>query len=391
MGNLPPSVVFRHPPPPHRHLIMANNEERNTAAHSCLAPQAIGTLIALMVGGSCVPAKFNIRPYYLRRCKSMRPTNIESHISDDLLFEILVHLPAQDIYDLARLVCWKWYRMIRTRSFIYAHLNCSRYGLLIQSVCLLQHPIFVSMRQGGPIEISNFSYEFNCAARTGCNGLVIGIEYAVGIAYAAASMEYKVVHPDFIGEIQLYILTVGIDSSWRPVYSQHLSSEAKDLFFHCPLINEGFVHWAKCSYRVLTLNVETETVTETSVPLPDQEADGEKLGDFFYMSTGRYLSLLIAFGKFSWRVWEMKPESGKWTNLPDIDLEAQKCRFGHVESPVPVGWLNYPEVLVFRLSIKSCAVYNLVTHEFHSITLPTLRTCCWSVVHRNTLVWLTGS
>ncbi|KAL3629273.1 hypothetical protein CASFOL_026495 [Castilleja foliolosa] len=58
-----------------------------------------------------------------------RLTDIKS-LPDEVLFEVLVRLSAQDIYDLARLVCSKWYHMIHTRAFIYAHLQRSTYGLL---------------------------------------------------------------------------------------------------------------------------------------------------------------------------------------------------------------------------------------------------------------------
>ncbi|KAL3629277.1 hypothetical protein CASFOL_026499 [Castilleja foliolosa] len=69
--------------------------------------------------------------YRPRSCKGKGLTEIES-LPDEVLFDVLVRLQARDIYDLARLVCRKWYHMIHTRTFIYAHLQRSTYGLLFR-------------------------------------------------------------------------------------------------------------------------------------------------------------------------------------------------------------------------------------------------------------------
>ncbi|KAI3468627.1 hypothetical protein Pfo_025290 [Paulownia fortunei] len=352
-------------------------------------------------------------------------TNIES-LPDEMVFKILLHLPAQDIYDVTRLVCRKWCHMIHTHNFIYAHLQHSTCGLLIQNMNVKMFPIFVALQQGR-IEISRFSYKFrdpsdiNDRCALSIANPATKQHFALppffhriacypfsGIAYAVASMEYKVVHIyDCDGNSKVWrcaILTVGVDSSWRHVHTEHLSLTAKELLRSIPLITEGFMHWADGSIHsthVLTLNVETEIITQSPVP----QGYGKRLK--YYFSMGSYLSLLIACSDFSWDVWEMKPETGEWTKLPNIDLEAQKCTIEQLPCVhdrslmpfrylnrvlTPVGWLKYQEVLVFHVSrpTRVCIAYNVHAQEIDLFELDSTSDLQTFRVHRNSLVWLDG-
>lgn len=45
---------------------------------------------------------------------------------------------------------------------------------------------------------------------------------------------------------------------------------------------------------------------------------------YYYMSTEKYISLLIGRGHFSWEIWEISPKIGEWRKLPHkIELEVQ--------------------------------------------------------------------
>ncbi|KAK6149772.1 hypothetical protein DH2020_017297 [Rehmannia glutinosa] len=339
------------------------------------------------------------RPYYFRRCKRMRLTNIES-LPDDLVFTIILELPAQDIYNVARRVCRKWYHMIHSHNFIYAHLQHSTSGLIIQNRQEFDTSlIFVAVTRGR-IEISKFSYKFREILWTSCNGLILEnclkdqtflyvanpatkqhcalprfysqiiFNRYSSLAYVEASMEYKVVRAcdcndcnDGNTNIGCAILTVGMDGSWRHVQIEHLSLSDRKLLCASPLVTEGFMHW---NYLV-TLNLETETIRQ--VPIP--QGYGEKI--MYYFSMGRYLSFLTPCSEFCWEVWEMKPDTGEWTKLPDICLKAQKCTIEHLSgkrdcSLKPVGWIKYKEVFLFRVSFPSTIyiAYNVCTQEMES-------------------------
>ncbi|KAL3629210.1 hypothetical protein CASFOL_026432 [Castilleja foliolosa] len=404
---IPPSIV-RQPPSP-------------TAARK------EGKIKPEMVGGN--KRSTRTRTYYLRSCKRKRKRlmDIES-LPEEVLFDVLVRLEAQDIYDSARLVCSKWYHMIHTHTFIYAHLQRSTYGLLFQYTN--GNSFFMSVGESGRVEISKKRYNLKCPIKTSCNGLLLEFErgsnyniYALnpatrqifalppfagqlisyrlfGIAYAAASMVYKAVVLSRYPKTVWFILTIGVDNSWRTVGSECLSSlETTKVHVSksIPLITEGFVHWYNgVTNVVLTMNVETEIITETSGPTPKGKQNQRNI----YLSTGRYLSLLRPCGDFCWEVWEMKPKIDyRWRKVCDISLEAHKCstfqrfRINEYTYLIPRGWLKYPEVLVFVDNVgcwSQIFVFNLLTQEIVTIELPDKSLDYRLVVHKNSLVWLGG-
>ncbi|KAL3614447.1 hypothetical protein CASFOL_028238 [Castilleja foliolosa] len=404
-----PENLLRQPPLPHRRSTAnekAEEEESNKGQQK----------------GYCLRT-------YKRRKRLI--TNIESSSSsslpDDIWFEILAHLPAKDIYELGRLVCWKWYRMIYTHIFIYTNLQYTPYGLIFicgDSQVRMKTPLLVTMQQGR-IEISKLSDAFTLLLWNTCNGLIVtgvlkrnGIIYYIanpitkqvfvlpptpsptsvtsrcGIGYSSVSMEYKVV----VTTLYNYpwgIITPGVDSSWRVVRTDHFGLLPL-MIRGPPLTTEGFMHWTldeclsdtKVGNQVLSLDVETEIVTKSCVPLDyDRDYDHWK-----YLSTGRYLTLLITRGQCLWEVWEMK--SGEWRKLDGviIDLGTQMFQqFGF--ELVPVGWLTYLEVLVLRV-VSGVRVYNylynLLTKETNLLELPMESVRVKPLVHKNSLVWLAG-
>ncbi|XP_012847223.1 PREDICTED: uncharacterized protein LOC105967181 [Erythranthe guttata] len=262
-------------------------------------------------------------------------------------------------------------------------------------------------------EISRFRYDFANLCISSCNGLTLehyisraDSQYCIAnpatnrhfylppfptsfthelhcsaIAYTAASMVYKVVCPGIDKTSKstvCAILTVGVDSSWRYVQTEHLSPDTKRLLLKNPLTDEGFLHWPeKKGTHIPTLNVETEIITETRVP---PGCNGKEL--MYYLSSGRSLTVLVQCSGFSWDVWELtKPENGEWTKIGRIDLEGRKWKFeelviecGCNTGPFalwPVGWLNYAQVLVLHISYLTqvCILYNVVSQEIDFVDM----------------------
>ncbi|CAA0828475.1 Unknown protein [Striga hermonthica] len=244
--------------------------------------------------------------------------------------------------------------MIHTHHFIHAQIEHKTHVLLFNS----KSPDFDSLlmhAREGRAEISKFKCHRTCNLQTSCNGLILEYEEPIidninlyisnptigkihflppfvggvpnlawGIAYTSVSMAYKVVLPISTGqglEIKFYILIVGVDKSWRAVDLGQMSIEAIRVFFFPPAITEGFIHWFHAhSNMVLTLNVETETVTKTPGPRPSRGIFKHQTN--IYLSTGKFLSLLLLFGEFSWQVWEMRPENGEWRKTGSVCLES---------------------------------------------------------------------
>ncbi|KAL3638980.1 hypothetical protein CASFOL_016887 [Castilleja foliolosa] len=303
-----------------------------------------------------------------RKCSIMSMDSSSSSLPDDMWFQILAQLPAKDIYDLARLVCWNWYRIIYTHTFIYTNLQYTPYGLLFKCKDM---PIFVTMKQGR-IETSMFNAPFSPSLWATSNGLMVTREprtmtiyyianpltkqvfvlpptigptsasWLCGIGYAPVLMEYKVVVTNMMSNGPWGIITPGVDTSWRPIQTDHLGFLR--WISRPPLITEGFMHWTfdgscsekKIGNQVLTLDLETEIVTKSCVPLSyDEDFDHWK-----YLSTGKCITVLITLGKCLWEVWEMK--SGEWRKLEGvvIDLGTQMFEQYGFEL-VPIGWLKY--------------------------------------------------
>ncbi|XP_057785352.1 putative F-box protein At3g52320 [Salvia miltiorrhiza] len=186
------------------------------------------------------------RPYYLRRCKRVRPTNIES-LPSELLSDILVRLPADHLYDRVRLACRRWYHIIHSYDFVDTQIQHSTYGLLLYCICVWggHHPILITATQGGRIETSEYTYLYRGKLINCCNGLCIeaycrsGYPYIInpstkqsfiipslpqtpyrldlfGMVFAPRSMKYKLTSPFWkFKQIHLGILTFGVDNSWR--------------------------------------------------------------------------------------------------------------------------------------------------------------------------------
>ncbi|KAL3626462.1 hypothetical protein CASFOL_030011 [Castilleja foliolosa] len=378
------------------------------------------------------------RPYYKRL--DLLNTNINS-LPDELVVDILVHIPAQDIYSAVMTVCFKWYKIIHTHTFINTHLHHSTYGLIAQNqVSQTNQLTFMTLSRQGRVELTRLNYEAKYKIWcNSCNGLILEWVFVnqssfyitnpatmqhfalppffdpmyftySAFAYASVSMEYKVVIV-FRQEKEwcCAILTVGVDESWRPVRTQHLSLESKKLLVHEPFTTEGFVHWAYRGNYVLTLNVETEIITEYSVP---SLSSGDDIIGHHYHSAAKYLTLLIEFRGWLWEVWEMKPETGEWTKLPGIEIHDLKDRKGQILGWIgnfdtkfkcsgsgiivlSVGWLKYKEVLLFkvyspdmRLAHRFCFAWNVRTKEIQFIELDSNEYPF--LVHRHSLVWLDG-
>ncbi|XP_057775976.1 uncharacterized protein LOC130994876 [Salvia miltiorrhiza] len=376
--------------------------------------------------------KIRSRAYYSRRCKKGMPTNIES-LPTDLLFEILLRLPADHLYERARLVCWRWYHIIHSHAFINAQMHGATYGLLLAPLDDNTLPLYVTADADGEIHTSELNGISEDVLAT-CNGLELegsfprlvivnpatkqsfhlppfptGVTYALlkyGFAYSAASLAYKVIRqvsgrhyePHAQEDYGLDVLTVGVDESWRQVEVHHLPNHVRRrLLAKTPLTSEGFLHWGwgKCC---ATMNVETEIITLSEAPYQYKERD------YYYLSTGRCVSLLVACGDLSWEVWEMKAGTGEWRKaLSNVDLRAEKCRIQQLAPEddavlEPLGWVKYPHVLAFYFDEyhyssqwEHCIFYNLDTHQLHSIELPrsyAIASCFKAFSHKNTLIWL---
>ncbi|GER41502.1 F-box and associated interaction domains-containing protein [Striga asiatica] len=414
MGNIPLSVLRQPPPPPGRGGSKDGSQTTEVNQRN-----------SEMTRHNPVPNNRRSRPFYSRSCKKTKPTDISS-LPDDIVFKILLHLPAQDIYNVTRLVCPQWYRTIHSADFINEHLNSSPRGLLIQNIedkTARTSPIFAYVDRG-QIEISKLDYKFRDMVWTSCNGLIlegdlkarftvivanpatkqhfsiptheyhIDDRWHTGLGYVPTSMEYKVVHTF---DSDFYVLTLGVDDVWRRVECGHLTPPAKKLLRRLtPLVTEGYMHWVHPARNIVVmLDLEKEGFRQLRGP------PGKKRGNCGFLE-GDLLSCYVRRGWLSWGVWELRPGSEEWEKVMGIELggrapelenlcgkDGGDCDWGLSV----VGWIKYKEVLVFRVSCPSrvCIAYSVRTGELRAFKLDCEGYKHNYLPHRSSLVWLGGT
>ncbi|XP_073274836.1 putative F-box protein At4g17200 isoform X2 [Primulina huaijiensis] len=359
-----------------------------------------------------------INPYHCcKRCAKKRQR--KDFLPLEMVYEVLLRLPALVLFDVMRHVCRDWSLMIRSRNFIHDHLLNSPRGLMIQSRHMSHSAIFVEMR-AGCLEISKFDRVFCCLLWTSCNGLVLTnfrdrhhlyianpmtkqqlllprffcriVHHGrCGLAFVEASMKYKVVQPyDYsrgFEYVKCAVLTIGVDQVWRHIDIEHLSLTARRAFMSFPLVCGGFMYWVGETV-LLIMNVDTEIVSQFPIP-----PFGKKYQKILPM--GSKMSIIATANDILWDVWEMNPEILEWSKLLSFDLEPQstkikkflRTKMEHIE---PVGWLIDREVLVFHGAEpqRYLIAYNVKTGEAQPIKLDMNDNYHIVQAHVNSLGWL---
>ncbi|XP_073017349.1 F-box protein At5g49610-like [Primulina eburnea] len=358
----------------------------------------------------------SINPYIFHCCKRCARKRNTRYLPRDIVFQFLLHLPAQFLHDVVRHVCREWSLVISSPNFIQHHLRNSSGGVIIQEKLSRRNGIYVEMRRGC-LEICKFDCGVYGLVRSSCNGLVVisdesehpnlyvtnpltkqwtilppfsnltGHYWNCGLAFVESSMEYKMVRmcrdESIVQKTRIAVLTIGVDEVWRHIDINFCHSQLSFIWFL--FVTGGYVHWTSIEY-VLTLNVETEIVRRFPAPqLP------KMFGSFLPM--GGNLSYIDESSKFSRDVWEMNSVTGEWTMLFSFDSEPLDDRFKgmfsyYMKSITPRFWLVARELLVFSLGFGQILwiVYNVKTSEIQSFELEGGR--YHSEAHVNSLVWL---
>ncbi|VFQ67442.1 unnamed protein product [Cuscuta campestris] len=338
----------------------------------------------------------------------------------DLIFSILLCLPADIIYGVMQYVSREWYNIVRSPSFVYSHLKKSTHGFLLQVP--YNEPIsFLAMGKKGD-EVELREVEFPCFGdfESSCNGLLVMVHpvwieqfYVANpvlnqqialppcpsidgirsctLVYAASSGVYKVVYGS--GTEAEYVLTVG-ETAWRPLQTSQLTAKLVYLLQYRPLSLGGFLYWASNSDQfVVILNVETETFHQ--IPLPQGCTNRWSIQMF---SMGSSPCLMWQKEEYVWALWLLTDqETGTWAKMPDVNLlghclAIQVWHRGLQSRFTPIGWLKESELIVFRIS--SCdpriVVYNVRLEKIHCTfpVIPRRNASLFWAPHVNSLVSL---
>ncbi|VFQ78539.1 unnamed protein product [Cuscuta campestris] len=225
------------------------------------------------------------------------------------MFNILLCLSADVLYNVMRYVCRNWYDIIQSPAFIYAHLQHQKSraaGFLFQRFNYSRPLVHVHLGEmSSDVELRQLAFPFRGFAVSTCNGLVWLLDYSgrrhswlvnpvtkqhlalppfdhfldmksyylqkrnCSLGYAASSGVYKVVYypPN---SVACAIHTVGVDNnSWRPVsinISERGFTSSSSPYFYEPLTLGGFIYWLSNTLPfILSLNVETEIFKQISI------------------------------------------------------------------------------------------------------------------------------
>ncbi|KAM7491056.1 hypothetical protein LguiA_033977 [Lonicera macranthoides] len=339
-------------------------------------------------------------------CDETMDTNIP-FLPAEIIFDILVRLRADILYNVMRLVCRKWYNIIHDPRFITANLSRSPAGLLIQRCSEPNSTFFLETVKGTENPKTEIPNGRSVAC---CDGLVLIRlsnhcqkvlwvvnpitkqhvtlpllpDYLSGhdgytLVSGPSTMEYKVLlvcHNGITNCLCLAIFTLGVDNAWRTIDVIKFASELYCNMYHHyhqfdrfpsnkPAIAvSGFFYWCDCKSRSPTFAaIEMETEIVYQVPLP--EGVRGYLKEFIKSET----SLILAYpiDGAEWEFWALtNTKAREWTKLFRIDLDIRKSPLASVLSGgtfdilIPIALFVSRDILILRNASSGIYVaYNI--------------------------------
>ncbi|XP_059623284.1 uncharacterized protein LOC132266429 isoform X1 [Cornus florida] len=361
-----------------------------------------------------------------RKMKSSTPP----FFPEEIIFNILLWLPAEVLYNVMRYVCRGWYNVINAPGFINSHLQKLTDDSLIIRSCKSAISWFVGIhtsntqiRQLRPEFGGGFPRRMLCS----CDGLLFLCcddhkNFYVGnpitkqlltlppisimchslsspqFTYARSTGRYKAhllvtenVQSNFVSCL---IFTVGTDSAWRSIDTKHMP----DFFEYVKSLSTGgYIYYtSRIEPHLFALDADAEIFHQFTVPNVFHEAIRT---NFFHLSTRfnyivwkSFLACVAHSAEFVWELWALTElNTGEWTRCFIIDLS------GHIglietlfdyrnviclkkdeyyELPldlrfIPVTSLKKGELVIFRgvEPFQNYLVYNVKTGEVSSFVI----------------------
>ncbi|KAG5541516.1 hypothetical protein RHGRI_021371 [Rhododendron griersonianum] len=351
-------------------------------------------------------------------------------LPQELVFNILVLLPADVLHNVMRYLCFQWCKIICNPVFRKAHLlRSSASGLFIQYEFGSRNAYYVDTGTRD-VTVTRINFQNSCKVWATCDGLVLfsypydrnNIYIANPItkqqvtlppfkwswfgscftlACARSTGEYKVVGT--YKENQVFccgIITVGKDLTWGTVDTRNICMDKRIFLKHRPHSTGGYVYWASQAWSsLLILDVETEVLLEFLAPKSSSQG-----WQIWYKEMGNFLGcMFLSFNALL--VFEVlvlaDPKTGEWKNLYKFDLNGKRefIRLSlykefyraTVLELQPIAWVNNGEVLVFTTfdpASTSYIAHNVKTGETYSFSMCEENDTPFWCPHVNSLVSL---
>ncbi|XP_074321426.1 uncharacterized protein LOC141657933 [Silene latifolia] len=305
---------------------------------------------------------------YPTRSKLRRYTR---YLPTEVIFQILIFVPAKALFDAARYVCKQWYDIISDPDFIKAHCQMSTPGFLIRKSYWREgHMIYIDANTPNTTEIqipprveeifcfnglvlfssiSNKDILFHVVNPVTKENISLPrlADYKGRMFKSTASVSvdsrghYKVVfafdtstfYEDIL--IKMGLFTIGIDKEWRFLDLEGILVDLRirDTISFSPQPFGGFIYWYQYNYyssarrsNGFALDIDTETIYQFSQP-NDVVYD---LGSATLITIGTSLGFMLTEG-FIWRLWKLTDvKSSEWTQLPSINVSTLHSHFDEV-------------------------------------------------------------
>ncbi|XP_074321428.1 putative F-box protein At4g09190 [Silene latifolia] len=295
------------------------------------------------------------------------------YLPTEVIFQILIFVPAKSLFDAARYVCKQWYDIINDPDFIKAHYQISTPGFLFRDSCYRDsHMTYIDANSPNSTEIQIPARvtEMSCF-----NGLVLfstrsdreilfhvanpvtkenislprlaaheGRMYESTASLSVDSRgHYKVVFALDVSTFyeedrrrRMGVFTIGIDKAWRFLDLEGIPVGflISDTISFSPQPFGGFIYWYEYNYNTsasrsdgFALDIDTETIYQFSQP----KDVVFNLASATFIIIGTSLGFMLAESRFLWRLWKLTDvKSGEWTQLPCINVGTLHSHFDKV-------------------------------------------------------------
>ncbi|GMP51025.1 hypothetical protein CsSME_00017416 [Camellia sinensis var. sinensis] len=325
-----------------------------------------------------------------------------ANLPEDIMFDILVKVPARDLHENVRLVCKAWKGMISTSNFIAQNALQVKPKLLIQSVTFMR-PWYVKVKamevdeERLDYKLSDFELPQSVRVRSSCNGLLLVSDMrkmrvlqvmnlvtkccltlplhppfcihkgcGAALGFDPCTKKYKVVHIcTLLFRFEIFTID-GSDNAWKRVCGpwKHPFEWPFDLDFHLNdpvLVNERFVHWyVNSDEYVISIDLSNERVIKTHLPDHGKGIDKHR---YTLLELDGYLSLVHNASNTQIDVWILEDfhsqiwlkkhsilaESIKYTISNDSSsCSKQENAFPNLSKLVPLASTRKGEILIFK-------------------------------------------
>lgn len=320
--------------------------------------------------------------------------NISPFLPLDIVFHILILLPADFLYYTARYVCKDWANIIRDPSFTKEHLLKSKSGLLIQEYTVPSRGVFLYM-QDGNFSMTHVRRDFPGKPIDSCRGLClfympygrhryfgrqwkitddsralyvvnpvtmqIGVLPPLGngwvqychLAYILRTGQYVVVCLfKNCGIINGLVLTVGIDLSWRKL-NLPLAGRIMDGVVHATSVVGEVLYLSQSSTEIIATNLYDETSCLFQLP------NGISNTSYWILKMGENLSCLVP-EESGLNIYVLRDsKKSEWAKICQITDAITRNRIP-LFCLVPLGWLDNGPNIVLQSKLWCCRRRNFI-------------------------------